>query len=88
MFYIFLFHQVERVATHNQILCDSVKDFFQVYNTEAKIIGSAKEVAGSIADLVTEITVNSNPDSVAVKQLLVRRFFYFYEDVQIFLNIY
>ena len=74
---VFLFHQAKNAAKNNHILCESVIMLLEGHDMEAKIIGSAEEVAVALADLVDAISQKAGLESVAMKQLLVSLFVHF-----------
>lgn len=54
-------------ATHS--LCEAANAMVQGHASEEQLISSAKQVAGSTAQLLVACKVKADPDSVAMKRL-------------------
>ena len=54
-------------ATHN--LCEAANGLVKGHNSEEKLIGAAKQVAGSTAQLLLACKVKADPDSKSMKRL-------------------
>lgn len=80
-------------ATHS--LCEAANAMVQGHASEEKLIASAKEVAGSTAQLLMACKVKADPGSVAMQRLQVMEleidfqtyctlflYYYYYEIVQ------
>lgn len=59
------------VAGATNDLCLSANYMIQNQGTEERVISSVKDVAGSTAQLLVACRVKANPNSVAMKRLLV-----------------
>ena len=61
-------------ATHS--LCEAANSMVQGHSSEEKLIASAKEVAGSTAQLLMACKVKADPGSVAMQRLQVSDILY------------
>ena len=57
------------VATATHSLCEAANAMVQGHASEEQLISSAKQVAGSTAQLLVACKVKADPDSVAMKRL-------------------
>lgn len=63
--------QARMVAAATHSLCEAANAMVQGHASEEKLIASAKEVAGSTAQLLMACKVKADPGSVAMQRLQV-----------------
>ena len=61
--------QARMVAAATHSLCEAANAMVQGHASEEQLISSAKQVAGSTAQLLVACKVKADPDSVAMKRL-------------------
>ena len=67
--------QARMVAAATHSLCEAANSMVQGHASEEKLIASAKEVAGSTAQLLMACKVKADPGSVAMQRLQVSKRF-------------
>lgn len=61
--------QARMVAAATHSLCEAANAMVQGHASEEQLISSAKQVAGSTAQLLVACKVKADPDSLAMKRL-------------------